>query len=55
MDTSIQPVSNIAFEQGIANFSFALYSAIPKNGNEFISPYSVSTALLLLMLGTINE
>lgn len=52
MDRSIQPVSNIAFEQGIAKFSFALYSAIPKSGNEFISPYSVSAALLLLMLGT---
>lgn len=44
--------SNIAFEHGISDFSFSLYSAVPKSGDEFISPFSVSAALLLLMLGT---
>lgn len=44
--------SNIAFEHGISDFSFSLYSAVNKSGDEFISPFSVSAALLLLMLGT---
>lgn len=48
----LPPASNIAFEHGISDFSFSLYSAVPKSGDEFISPFSVSAALLLLMLGT---
>jgi serine protease inhibitor len=38
--------------EGISNFSFSLYGAIERSGNEFISPYSISAALLLLSLGT---
>jgi serpin B len=52
MEEAIAQTSNIAFEQGIANFSFSLYGEVEKNGNELVSPYSVSAALLLLMLGT---
>ena len=44
--------SNVVFEQGLSNFSFSLYNTVEKSGNEFISPYSISAALLLLMLGT---
>ena len=44
--------SNLAFQEGISNFSFSLYGAIERSGNEFISPYSISAALLLLSLGT---
>ena len=43
---------NLAFQEGISNFSFSLYGAIERSGNEFISPYSISAALLLLSLGT---
>ncbi len=43
---------NMKFEEGISRFSFSIYSAIPKTGNECLSPYSVSAALLLLSLGT---
>lgn len=50
MDTSKE--LNIKFEEGISRFSFSIYDAIPKNGNECLSPYSVSVALLLLSLGT---
>ena len=50
---NIQPaVSNVVFEEGIANFSISLYSALERTGNEFISPYSITSALLLLILGT---
>lgn len=52
MEQAISHSSNIAFEQSIANFSFSLYGEVEKNGNELVSPYSVSAALLLLMLGT---
>ncbi|XP_052084674.1 leukocyte elastase inhibitor A-like [Mytilus californianus] len=45
-------VSNIAFEQAIGNFAFSLYNKVPKDGNEVLSPYSITTALLMLMLGT---
>ncbi|XP_071140250.1 leukocyte elastase inhibitor-like [Mytilus edulis] len=45
-------VSNVVFEEGIANFSNSLYSKLDRTGNEFISPYSITSALLLLMLGT---
>lgn len=44
--------SNILFQECIADFSFDLYSATGKRDNEFISPYSVSAAMLLLTLGT---
>ncbi|CAG2191131.1 unnamed protein product [Mytilus edulis] len=44
--------SNIVFEEGIANFSNSLYSKLDRTGNEFLSPYSITSALLLLMLGT---
>ncbi|CAG2196508.1 unnamed protein product [Mytilus edulis] len=44
--------SNVVFEEGIANFSNSLYSKLDRTGNEFISPYSITSALLLLMLGT---
>ncbi|XP_076080299.1 leukocyte elastase inhibitor A-like [Mytilus galloprovincialis] len=44
--------SNVVFEEGIANFSTSLYSKLDRTGNEFISPYSITSALLLLMLGT---
>ncbi|XP_052084669.1 leukocyte elastase inhibitor A-like [Mytilus californianus] len=44
--------SNVVFEEGIANFSNSLYSNLDRTGNEFISPYSITSALLLLMLGT---
>ena len=40
------------FGEGISDFSFDLYGAVPKHGNECISPYSISSALLLLSLGT---
>jgi serine protease inhibitor len=43
---------NHAFQEGISNFSFSLYGAIERSCNEFISPYSISAALLLLSLGT---
>ena len=43
---------NLAFQEGISNFSFSLYGAIERSGNEFISPYSISAALLLLSMGT---
>ena len=43
---------NLVFQEGISNFSFSLYGAIERSGNEFISPYSISAALLLLSLGT---
>lgn len=45
-------VSNVAFEQAIGNFAFSLYDEVPKDGNEVLSPYSITTALLMLMLGT---
>lgn len=45
-------VSNVAFEQAIGNFAFSLYDTVPKDGNEVLSPYSITTALLMLMLGT---
>jgi serine protease inhibitor len=41
MEEAIAQTSNIAFEQGIANFSFSLYGEVEKNGNELVSPYSV--------------
>lgn len=44
-------VSNLVFEEGIANLSFSLYGAVKKESSEFICPYSVSAALLLLSLG----
>nr|AKS48146.1 protease inhibitor-like protein-B1 [Mytilus coruscus] len=44
--------SNVVFEEGIANFSNSLYNKLDRTGNEFISPYSITSALLLLMLGT---
>lgn len=43
---------NMKFEEGISPFSFSIYGAIPKHGNECLSPYRVSAALLLLSLGT---
>ncbi|XP_052084672.1 serpin B6-like [Mytilus californianus] len=46
------PLSNVVFEEGIANFSIFLYSALERKGNEFISPYSITSAMLLLVLGT---
>lgn len=45
-------MSNVAFQDGINNFAFDLYGVIEKNGNEFLSPFSITSALLLLMLGT---
>ena len=50
MDTSRE--LNMKFEEGISRFSFSIYGAIPKHGNDCLSPYSVSAALLLLSLGT---
>lgn len=40
------------FEHGIAQFSFGMYGMVEKHGNELVSPYSVASALCLLMLGT---
>ena len=44
--------SNILFQECISDFSFSLYSATGNRDNEFISPYSVSAAMLLLTMGT---
>ncbi|XP_063436509.1 leukocyte elastase inhibitor-like [Mytilus trossulus] len=44
--------SNVAFENAVGDLSFALYNAVEKGGNELISPYSITSALMLLMLGT---
>ena len=44
--------SNIAFENAVGDLSFSLYNAVEKSGNELISPYSITSALMLLMLGT---
>ncbi|XP_063436506.1 serpin B6-like [Mytilus trossulus] len=44
--------SNVAFEDAVGDLSFALYNAVEKSGNELISPYSITSALMLLMLGT---
>ena len=45
-------MSNVAFEDGINNFAFDPYAPIEKNGNEFMSPFSITSALLFLMLRT---
>ncbi|CAC5422945.1 unnamed protein product [Mytilus coruscus] len=42
--------SNTAFEEAVGDFSFSLYNAVEKSGNELISPYSITSALMLLML-----
>ncbi|CAG2255906.1 SERPINB [Mytilus edulis] len=44
--------TNIAFENAVGDLSFSLYNAVEKSGNELISPYSITSALMLLMLGT---
>ncbi|CAC5396792.1 SERPINB [Mytilus coruscus] len=44
--------SNVAFEEAVGELSFSLYNAVEKSGNELISPYSITSALMLLMLGT---
>ncbi|CAC5396789.1 SERPINB [Mytilus coruscus] len=44
--------SNVAFEEAVGDLSFSLYNAVEKSGNELISPYSITSALMLLMLGT---
>ncbi|CAC5395118.1 Serpin B6,Leukocyte elastase inhibitor [Mytilus coruscus] len=41
-----------AFEKSVLEFSLPLYQALDKEGNVFMSPYSVSAALMLLLLGT---
>ncbi|XP_052066220.1 serpin B6-like [Mytilus californianus] len=41
-----------AFEKSVLEFSLPLYQALEKEGNVFMSPYSVSAALMLLLLGT---
>ncbi|XP_071120150.1 leukocyte elastase inhibitor-like [Mytilus edulis] len=43
---------NSAFEKLVLEFSLPLYQALDKEGNVFMSPYSVSAALMLLLLGT---
>ena len=46
-------MSNVAFEDGINNFAFHPYAPIEKkHGNEFMSPFSITSALLFLMLRT---
>lgn len=44
-----------AFGMSVLEFSLPLYQALEKNGNVFMSPYSVSAALMLLLLGTDGE
>jgi len=44
-----------AFGISMLEFSLPLYQALEKNGNVFMSPYSVSAALMLLLLGTDGE
>lgn len=41
-----------AFEKSVLEFSIPLYKALDKGDNAFFSPYSVSAALMLLLLGT---
>ena len=43
-------------ESAITEFTFKLYEAVREGGgNIFMSPYSVSAALMLTMLGTKGE
>lgn len=44
-----------AFEKSVFAFSIPLYNALEKKDNVFFSPYSVSAALMLLLLGTDGE
>ena len=44
-----------AFENSVLEFSIPLYNALDKGDNAFFSPYSVSAALMLLLLGTDGE
>ncbi|XP_063436505.1 serpin B10-like [Mytilus trossulus] len=44
--------SDVAFKDAVGDLSFSLYNAVEKSGNEVISPYSITSALMLLMLGT---
>jgi serpin B len=46
------PESSVTFEDQLHDFSWSLYGAIDKTGNTCVSPYSIATVLLFLMLGT---
>lgn len=46
---------DIAFEKSILEFSLQLYKALDKGDNAFFSPFSVSAALMLLLLGIDGE
>ena len=46
------PESSVIFEDQLHDFSWSLYGAIDKTGNTCVSPYSIATVLLFLMLGT---
>ena len=44
-----------SMKDGINDFSFRLYDALPKNENCFYSPYSLCSALSMLNLGADGE
>lgn len=46
------PESSVTFEDHLVDFTWSLYGAIDKTGNTCVSPYSIATVLLFLMLGT---
>lgn len=51
-DGSVSATSNVLFEEALTNFSFSMYEALDKTSNEFLSPFSISAALMLLAIGT---
>lgn len=50
MSNILEP--NVTFEEHLADFTWSLYGVIDKTGNTCVSPYSIATVLLFLMLGT---